>query len=594
MITINSLQDKLELKILNRDVEYNIALLNDVSLEFKEENKLDDVIVYEDKFYDVKIKIYKEWDSMHIIIGNDEVKCIKNYYNETEVEVKGENIFKCLYGWNNIVIVLKKGEDTEIYKSNYLTVATSKVSEKFINEMIEDIYNFDSELLEDIFANNNMVDKCKNKNTNLKTFVQYAEKVYNFFSENYHTFRTRTKSRIIKEKEVVNIHKAYRADTSSFQWILRNPESLQKVKQETGIIYGGQNYMPQKILSDEKKISFDCYENEVILGFLDKIRNDIFDIYIRIDFKREKGILPKKYKIQQGYLVISDVLEMLLEERNKEFKEHILFVKRNLDKLYNTYKKLFKCKKVNIQIKPKFTDTFRSIKHYRESFVLINEFLEYNQLDFIGYAYIYMLVTLDNIYEYYCLIKLIDVYKKLGYIIVSNNNIYGEDVEKLFTLAKGQEEISIFYQPKIISDKNSKMPLNRRSHGTYKPDYIVRYRNNNREVFSIYDAKFSLVENVKEYYIKNLCYKYIIDTYKIGQRNVPIINLAAFSINGRTGKKYWCIDKYNRDIIPKIDIIVLSSYNNNEDILEYFNNINILAKDICSSDGNMSSGTYSN
>lgn len=258
-------------------------------------------------------------------------------------------------------------------------------------------------------------------------------------------------------------------------------------------------------------------------------------------------------------------------------------LKREYEKTFSLYSEVLSTKVYGLSYKPRFTDTFRSIKHYREVFEMINKFFEYKDFEFNEKGYILGFKSLHTIYEYYCLIKLLQGYQQQGYNVVLSEcydkyevSKYDIDINEYrkinntFYLRKPEreEEVVIYYHPKIYSkklDNNNNISLIRRDGNSYyEPDYLIKYTKNGKSYYSIMDAKFSLLANVKEYYYQKLIYKYLINIGDINMANSTVINLSALCLAGENDWRL--ISNYSSHCIPKINLLVFSPQVGDEQI----------------------------
>lgn len=574
MDIINSLQDKIYLSIENAGFSKSFVLVRSENILFNKNNILADCNVYEEKFYNININISFKFDTAWIIIGDKENIEIK-YNNNKEIKMKKRNIFNCLYGFNNITVMVRIGEQIVYYISEYFSVLTNKVSALYIEKMVNSIFNFDDNLLNCVFSNKYFVNKSNTKKINIELALQFIESVCDYFKTEIYKFKENPKSKIIKTNDIVNLNELKFISNKSFRWIFENPTYLKEVRQDTNIKYNSKNYIPTKVLSENNSVSYDCYENQVILSFIGEMRRYIIKI-------ADNTINTNSYKLTKSYgeyINVDSILQEYIEEKKSNLKNRVKSLETSLDQIYNVYRKLFKCSEINMIKKPVFTDTFRQLPHYRKCFSLIDELYSYINFNEYSYNYILSIISLDRMFELFCLIKILNAYLANGFILNMKETLNSES-EIVYILAKDNIEVDILYQVKISSkDDTDMINLKRRSNGFYIPDFVIRYKNitNNKFVYSIFDSKFSNLNNVKEYYLRDICYKYYMDIYSENKSIPPIINIGLFSLLGKNNEGNWQIDNKKNKALPKVNIVSISLDDNFEDINKYINEINEIA-----------------
>ena len=258
-------------------------------------------------------------------------------------------------------------------------------------------------------------------------------------------------------------------------------------------------------------------------------------------------------------------------------------LQKEYKKIYHFYSTLFKINDSTLLYKPKYTDTFRSIKHYREIFNIIVKFFEYKDYEFNQIGYMLGFKSLHAVYEYYCLIKLLEGWKQLGYNIIESKkydkydkNIYDdkdeiyEKINNTYYLENANHsQVTIYYHPKISSlliNNNGISLIRRDGKSYYEPDYLIKYNRNGKSLYSVLDAKFSSLNNVRKHYLQDLTYKYLVNIGDKDEKYSTVVNLSALCVSGN--KNYRLTSNNTLHCVPRIGILVFSPYRSNEEIYE--------------------------
>jgi hypothetical protein len=182
-------------------------------------------------------------------------------------------------------------------------------------------------------------------------------------------------------------------DHESLQWIVCNPDNLEKTRIKTGITVNGDSYIPSKVKTYTNKYSYNVYENRVVLGFLYSVlsyvekqvegyNNELTEL-INIPEKVIKQI-PNTHEITGRcvYIYYKGVMTKYLERKDQ------------LQELLYRYKREFKCEFDIIDNIPTLTNTFKEVYQYRACYELIIKWFEYGDYDFNHLDYLFKLKTL--------------------------------------------------------------------------------------------------------------------------------------------------------------------------------------------------------
>ena len=150
--------------------------------------------------------------------------------------------------------------------------------------------------------------------------------------------------------------------------------------------------------------------------------------------------------------------------------------------------------------------------------------------------------TLDKIFEYYCLYRLLDMLVQNGFKPQDRNASYSFEyvvddrmvdndpfVANTYHLVRGKQKVTVYYQP-IISNYRfdnglyayrttkitKRTALNNNEFNFYCPDFILKFNSGETlpgdDDYLIFDAKFSQGRNIIAHYIDNLIQKYGMET----------------------------------------------------------------------------------
>lgn len=230
-----------------------------------------------------------------------------------------------------------------------------------------------------------------------------------------------------------------------------------------------------------------------------------------------------------GYIVPILFVRDQIIRNNKNNIEKLLMLKKEFKKLKNIYFNLFQFENDTIYFEkqiPKKTKIFSTLQHYNRSYQLIREWILFDEIDMEFNHLLQKIKRIDDLYEYYCLMNLLQSIKKNKYILNINqtnkirkesNGFKSTEICNVFVFEQKNRSICLWYQPTIYDDfvsVNEHLDLYRltsnweKKYRYYKPDFVLTRYEDNSTKFDIFDAKYSNIENCNKYYLKDAVRKY--------------------------------------------------------------------------------------
>jgi hypothetical protein len=244
----------------------------------------------------------------------------------------------------------------------------------------------------------------------------------------------------------------------------------------------------------------------------------------------------------------------------------LLNCNETIKSLYFRYKNVLKCESLDIEEKPKLTNTFKSIKHYRLCYEEITKWYETGDYVLDHLEYIFKLKTLSRIFEYYCLIKLQNALHIVGYQLHQYKRIdyfEGEEgsdneyINNFYEYDNGVNRITLYYEPVIFTDRltgeiglySTGFNFIKNIENTYwTPDFLLKVSNEKDSYYYILDAKFSSFKNVKTRYMSELILKYGVQIASINKFFSEVVGVGTLYPNDK-GK--YCEFKRNKILSTK-------------------------------------------
>ena len=213
-----------------------------------------------------------------------------------------------------------------------------------------------------------------------------------------------------------------------------------------------------------------------------------------------------------------------------------------LNLVYLNYAKLFNLRDALLDCFPRKAKAFQELKPYAQVFQTIMSWFRYGDFSLEKDMLFLNVKTLDKIFEYYCLYRLLDMLVQNGFKPQDRNASYSfayvvDDrmvdndpfVANTYHLVRGKQKVTVYYQP-IISNYRfdnglyayrttkitKRTALNNNEFNFYCPDFILKFNSGETlpgdDDYLIFDAKFSQGRNIIAHYIDNLIQKYGMET----------------------------------------------------------------------------------
>ncbi|MEG0772860.1 hypothetical protein [Clostridium sp.] len=543
-------------------------------------------VVYSDMEYDATIIFSEEIEDIKIYINDTLREC---FYNNGKIffqapEYLDKRIFLNYFGYVSFTINIKTATTSYEFYSKYLDVAIrDNISSELIRKMVSYISNNSQKYLFNEDSNvKDFADVKKSENKNTDTEISILESILFEYESNFKYFKSNTKYRIEDDFVVDDFEKVKEVNKQTIQHILSNPQNLVPVNYNTGIVYNKLNLQPKKTLVNKNKISYNIYENKIILGFLKSIYNSLSNKIndIESNIYRQQG-----YSIRTEYSSSSNEIYKEINKVLEKYKDKLESTRVKIQQLYFMYRQILKCDEVSLNYIPKPSDIFMRVQHYRKIYKVIRDWYEGGNYDLRNEKMILTFSEASEIYEYYTLLRINNYIAKNQYSLkesVKFNYKFRKSTkyintkhENTFTFEKGQTSLKVYYQPVIYNEhvhydnniglfRNNDISFDGERGQYYTPDYVIKISENGFSNFLILDAKWSSVNSVFDHSIKRIAYNYALSISTINPNDV--IN-KIWIINGKetqNQQKYLFnfynsrFEERNNQLTPSIKVFTLN------------------------------------
>ena len=542
--------------------------------------------------------------------GSYEISFVCDQYNRTDVEsvavcVNGEQVGNIVLGVNvaivagttkykddifakqpfllhydlvtvSFILSFVDGSSKEYFTDFLLCVSKSQEDTANIQNMLQELIAFDdSQVGEWIFSDakrgtsNSLYEGKWNKHAykSLSSYIQLLEQVIACYKNNFAYFRMHGKHTIKQSSILVPYEKVKKVSRGSFNWIMQNADQLADIPYSSGVQYQGKNYLPYHIETDASQKSWDVYENRIVISFLHTVLLNAKQIFGEFDrdilnderiISKIHGSFPKEYCapiITIKSLQIS-FCRILLGKLKRSID--------TLQNLYTQYEALFDVTASMLTTFPRKTSTFCEIKPYAQVFEIIVRWFQYGEYSLEKERLILHVKTLDKLFEYYCLLRLLKLLAdngyqkanvkepvfKFDYVSADEHYQNEKDIANTYLLSKGEVIATLYYQPVISAVqfennltlfRTTKPPAGNPDY--YTPDFVLKFTSPaDEEEYAIFDAKFSSRANIKKHSLPDVIRKYSCEISVASRIGAPKM---VWVLQGRVNSSENAIWKYH-------------------------------------------------
>ncbi len=466
---------------------------------------------------------------------NDEIFNIEMIYASSEkvsFKLKDSNNYfqPFLHSYGAVRIEVEINGQIYTSESIAVMVSNTNINDGIIN-MVEYIYDNCEKYLYEEHKHSSILTGIKESDIiSIEAKIAYLNEIINTYKEAFHFFKINPNSKLEKISKIDSFDKLQTISANTIRHIVTHTDELVSVDYNTGIQYNKKYFQPNKTLVEYNSYSFNTYENQVIVGFLCTLVDEIDNM---MEYIQEHSYSQSKIIIKDGYI---DSMYQIFSRSIKKINSYIqelTSLKTEFRQMYFYYMKTLRIKGYMVYNTPKFTYAFRSMNVYRHIYNLIYKWFSCGSYDLGKEELLLSFISTSKIYEYFCLIKLLHYLdenskfnliesKKLMYSL-KNKLFSNTRYNNYFVFSNTTVQLTLYFQPVVYGDSfaengiglyrntktNSKSGASREGGMFYTPDYILKMDFNDHVEYLIMDAKYSNPFNVKQEQLQELVYKYL-------------------------------------------------------------------------------------
>lgn len=462
-------------------------------------------------------------------------------------------VFRDAFGYAELVLLLHTDGKLLCLRSGFLAVM---IRESGLNQSVQAMAEYVCERREDFLFGGQSGSRVrvglkKYGRRNLFTLLALAQEAAGVYESGYPYFKANCRFQIQKTPAVQPLERLQYIAPATIQHAVCHPEELQPAAGYTGIRHGGRNYQPRRALGLTNTVSMETYENQVLLGFLKALLDEIRRL-------RNHGgvLLDGSRKKEDGGLLFSPWFLLAPVRKRLEDTIHPLGqLEDRLTRLLRLYERLLPIAAPKLRHAPRLTPVFRSVPEYSRIYECCRRWFQFGLYNFDERKQLLPFLRAPDLYEVYILSRLFDVLEADGWTADKpERRDYPlpetrprswpavPDFGNLFGYQKDGITLTVYYQPVIysgldpsagsngvglcrntsISYKNEPDPYSERDAAQgnyYLPDFLLKIQKDGRTRYIVADAKFASLPNVKRYQLPALVYKYLFSISPMDQKD---------------------------------------------------------------------------
>ncbi|MDU8455120.1 nuclease domain-containing protein [Pseudomonas syringae group sp. J254-4] len=437
------------------------------------------------------------------------------------------------FGVTSIAVSFSNSQ--ELVRVTPINVYAMKVNKEQAEKILEYLSSKMSDVTRLCFSKTHIgSDSKQGETSDTLTKIDYSRRVLEFLSSNRYRFATQPCKRSAETLKVASYEDNTHITDKDISWLFQHLDQIYPVSTDASkVTINNRHFSIDQIQRSSVKANTDLFENRVIYSFLLNLKGFLLSIP---DFRRKYQTLTP-YKDYFAFDSILQKVEAPLMERR--FREARVLLQQ-CNELLAFFAKYLPCT-CRGTVAPILTPHAKRFMHYERSFRMIDSWYKLGQPAWNGTNYLFGLKSLDKLYEFFCLYKIVDNILGIGYKLTNAgvnepNRSHGmrgriaqfsdEKITNYYRFESAGRVLEFFYEPTIwayseLSKSGELIDVfhsNGVSNPYYTPDFVVRLDNGgNDPAYYIFDAKYSTESQTKERHLPEIIEKYYLKIKATGK-----------------------------------------------------------------------------
>lgn len=491
--------------------------------------------------------------------SSETINGLDYYLYQASMSLSEKHLFLLTYGFARIEVILTPAdiaqEQIMLTTKDIPCLSNENYQASLIAQMLDELLDADRETVTRWMFTGNESDNAafsildaafrNDSPKSLSSIIQIFEAAVLEYEQDYNYFNAHGFSKIVHTTRKLPPRKLRRSGIHELLWMAKNSSVLTETPYETSIDYLGHYYLPRELETSVTIKSYNSYENQLILGFLDELLSSAKTIYasLKIDIESVHALEERLNPIRRnGYSLPALTLVRQCANRENYYLAKLQGVIDRFKKLKRKYKKALPGVRALFSRLPRRTKVFQEVKCYSSIYDLILRWLKFGDFTLARENLALHSLRLDKLYEYYVLFKLLCWFENAGFVeddaeetpiesavFSLKNKFFNNEsqVATLYKLAHHDLRIRLYYQPVIYGDEREengitlhrlsprKITSSSKQDSYWTPDFMLKviFENGESE-WHIFDAKFSKAKSLWKGYPKEGIFTTMMSKYK--------------------------------------------------------------------------------
>jgi Protein of unknown function (DUF524)./Domain of unknown function (DUF2357). len=498
-----------------------------------------------------------------------------------------EQYFRNCFGI--LVFRISFEELEEVYEFPPIEVIATKIKADEAKNMLQYLFDCDPNLLYACFARTSSTSAWGEKSPNIERVIYAANQVITAIEKLIFSSMRRVRTRLVETEKVKVIEKSDIIDDRSIRFIIENLDQASSLYNPNSVSlkFRGRAFYFEKLQVIRKTESTDVYENSIIHGVIKSVKSRLHlttQQLKKVLSEIESHMLKDVHEGMSDYVQFKTVCGYFIHKVSNHSFQVIEDLLKRLSLIEFNARRIIPAKPI-IKV-PRLTPFFSVNNVYRP---IYNSSLNWYKIgDGISEIsnLLFGLKTLDRLYEYVCLIKLIDIFTQEGWVIKESKLIGRYEFETEYTnnyYLFHHERLGFLelrYEPEISSSPDSSLwdliKISGSKKFPYRPDFVLRFKNINKEekVRIVLDAKYSTDYVIWENRLPSIIMKYLHGVRRINElQKLPFDHLWALGPTEKELKSFHHRNKESRAINPSIGVVQVKPNNSLDGLRKFYRKV---------------------
>lgn len=358
----------------------------------------------------------------------------------------------------------------------------------------------------------------------LSSFLALCERAVRGYEANLNYFCTHAHCRTVKTNVMVSPLQMRRLGREELLWLAGNPDVLHATDTKTPLRINGRYVVPAHMRTERPKKTFDTKENRALLSYAEEVAAALGRIIegAQDDIAHIEAMIGRLEGLDDGEGLIPALLMLrTCFEREQPLLRKAIALRKRMRSIAKALDRALPdvcCIRYRL---PKRTKIFQEIPAYAEIHALMRAWDAFGEFQMQRDGMVLHTWKMDKLYEYYVLYELLSVLRGRGFS--PNGSLDASPIEQahysldsryfqnetqvatVFRLVRGDERITLYYQPVIYGDEREEhgISLHRTTltsagfDSYWTPDYLIVHESCEGTRTLVLDAKFRKVSAVK-------------------------------------------------------------------------------------------------